>query len=83
MAAFKSASVVANTSCEITDLGLEGLAGSSELDQTRNQIGLHPTSRFYGKCKIDRLRLSSGNTFFVNSVSLRTFDLDLRLSRAV
>ena len=79
MAAFKSASVVANTSCEITDLGLEGVAGSSELDPTRLQIGLHLTSRFHGKCQLARLRLAPSNEFFVNSVTLQTFDLDLRL----
>ena len=66
-----------NTTSEITHLGLEGLAAGSELDQTRLQTGLLHTSRFHGKCQIARLRLAPGSKFFVNSVSLQTFGLDL------
>ena len=50
-----------------------------ELDQTRLQIGLLLTSRFHGKCQIARLRLAPGSKFFVNSVSLQTFGVDLPL----
>ena len=68
-----------STFSEITDLGLEGLARSSELDQTRLQIGLLLTSRFHAMCQIARLRLAPGSKFFMNSVSLQTFGLDLQL----
>ena len=68
-----------STSSEITDLGLEGLARSSELDQTRLQIGLLLASRFHAKCQIARLCLAPGSKFFVISMSLQTLGLDLRL----
>ena len=68
-----------STPSEITDLGLEGFACSSELDQTRLQIGLLLTSCFHAKCQIARLRLAPDSKFFVISVSLQTLGLDLRL----
>ena len=68
-----------STSSEITDLGLEGVPRSSDLDQTRFQIGLLLSSRFHGKCQIARVRHAPGSKFFVKSVSLQTFGLDLWL----
>ena len=63
-----------NTSNEITGLGPESLAGSSELDKTRLQIDLLLTSRFHGNCHVARLRLAPSKKFFANSVSLQPFD---------
>ena len=62
-----------NTSNEITDLGPERLAGSSELDKTRLQIDLLLTSRFHSNCKVARLRLAPNSKLFANSVSLQPF----------
>ena len=67
-----------STTCWITDLGLEESLVAPIWTKLASRSAFF-SSRFHGKCQIARLRLAPGSEFFVNSVSLQTFGLDLRL----